>query len=99
MNTLLDCPFCVSPLTLGIEICYDSEKNLYARKSSNKESKACETCYREYCYFCNDVSFDSCISCNKDYCKKCADKWYKETGLSFMYGDHNVCKLCFKDKK
>ncbi len=93
-NTLSNCTNCEGSLTLGQSINYTKEKGYFTGKNLNADTKCCTQCNEDYCYFCNNFSDDACMSCDRHYCVDCAEKWEKETYLSFMWGDHNRCLLC-----
>ena len=48
------------------------------------------------CYFCNCHSFDYCSECTRDYCEYCARVWAAVYLDYWMYGDFNVCLICYK---
>jgi hypothetical protein len=98
MNTLIDCNHCKIPLTIGVHIDMDSKGKCFPSKSINEDSKACLKCNTDFCHFCNNIIYDFCMCCDKAYCEKCAEKWEKETGLDFMWDDHNNCMMCYKSK-
>ena len=49
------------------------------------------------CNFCVDeCSFDSCMGCDLEYCECCASAWCAIYGEYWMYGDNNICVICYK---